>query len=147
MTETATFAAGCFWGVQRAFERLEGVVETEAGYTGGHTRDPSYDQVCSGTTGHAEAVQVVYDPDEISFEALLEAFWGLHDPFRGPRVAQYRSAIFHHTEDQRRLAEAAMAELEASRESAGSLSTELSAAGDWWPAEAYHQHYHDKLER
>ncbi len=147
MTETATFAAGCFWGVQRTFDRLEGVVDTEAGYTGGHAPDPTYEQVCSGTTGHAEAVRVLYDPARISYEALLEAFWGTHDPFRRPRAAQYRSAIFHHTEAQRRTAKSAIDELEASRESAGRLATELSPARTWWAAEADHQHYHDKLDK
>src|SRR5437899_2217322 len=116
-TETATFAAGCFWGVEETFRNTNGVVSTEVGYTGGASVDPSYEQVCSGVTGHAEAVQVTYDPSVVSYGKLLEIFWENHNPTtvnrQGPDVGeQYRSAIFFHTPQQERIAAASKEELE-----------------------------------
>jgi peptide-methionine (S)-S-oxide reductase len=147
MSQKATFAAGCFWGVEAAFRGLEGVEDAISGYTGGHTIDPTYPQVCSGSTGHAEAVDVTFDPARISYERLLTAFWKMHDPTQknrqGPDVGtQYRSAIFFHSPEQQ-------AEAIASRDAlAPSLSkpiaTEITAATTFYPAEAYHQRYAER---
>ncbi|HEX5274381.1 MAG TPA: peptide-methionine (S)-S-oxide reductase MsrA [Candidatus Rubrimentiphilum sp.] len=145
--ETAVFAAGCFWGVEAAFRQLPGVLEVTSGYTGGRTVAPSYQDVCSGQTGHAEAVEIIYDPQQISYDTLLDAFWKIHDPTtpnrQGPDVGtQYRSAIFTHGDEQQRLAEASRA-----REQ-GKLSkpvvTEIAPAGDFYPAEDYHQRYFER---
>jgi peptide-methionine (S)-S-oxide reductase len=146
-TETATFGAGCFWGVEYVFERVPGVVETEVGYAGGHTENPTYRDVCSHGTGHAEVLRVRFDPALVSFEQLLEVFWAMHDPTQvnrqGPDVGdQYRSAIFTHSDEQQRLAEA-------SREAAQArfdrpIATEITPAGPFYPAEDYHQRYYDK---
>src|SRR5512137_452197 len=116
-TDTATFAAGCFWGVQAELDKVKGVVQTTVGYTGGHTEHPTYKDVCSDTTGHAEAVQVVYDPTVVTYEQLLDRFWSMHDPTtpnrQGPDFgSQYRSAIFYHDEKQKAVAIASMGELE-----------------------------------
>lgn len=142
--EQATFAAGCFWGVEETFRQTPGVVETSVGYTGGHAESPTYKQVCAGNTGHAEAVRVIYDPSEVSYDRLLEVFWESHDPTQrnrqGPDVgSQYRSAIFYHDESQREAAEA-------SRERAQErfrrpIATEITPAGAFWQAEEYHQQY------
>jgi peptide-methionine (S)-S-oxide reductase len=145
--ETAVFAAGCFWGVEAAFRQLPGVLEVTSGYTGGHTVAPSYQDVCSGRTGHAEAVEVIYDPQQISYDALLDAFWKIHDPTtpnrQGPDVGtQYRSAIFTHGAEQRRLAEASRAREQANQSKP--IVTEIAAAGDFYPAEDYHQRYFEK---
>jgi peptide-methionine (S)-S-oxide reductase len=145
----ATFAAGCFWGVEAAFRKLEGVTATRVGYTGGRTRNPTYRQVCSHTTGHAEAVEVVYDPGQISYEELLHVFWGLHDPTVPPgREAdpdsQYRSAIFYHREEQKNAAEASREALEASGKYARPIATRIVPAETFWPAEDYHQQYYEK---
>lgn len=142
----ATFAAGCFWGVQEAFSQVPGVLSTEAGYTGGHVSHPTYEQVCTGRTGHAEAVRVEYDPAVVSYEQLLDVFFSIHDPTQvgrqGPDVGpQYRSVIFFHTPEQERAAREALARLAATGAYRRPLATEVVAAGDWWPAETYHQHY------
>jgi peptide-methionine (S)-S-oxide reductase len=129
----ATFAAGCFWGVEEAFRQLPGVLEVQVGYTGGHTENPTYEEVCSGTTGHAEAVELEYDPDQISYDQLLDAFFAMHNAAR-PTKAQYRSAIFVHSPEQQ---SAALARTEG-------LATEVEVAGPFYRAEEYHQHYMEK---
>ena len=143
-TDTATFAAGCFWGVEEAFRGLGGVVATRVGYTGGHAANPTYEEVCTGRTGHAEAVRVVYDPEVITYDDLLEAFWKSHDPTtpnrQGPDVgAQYRSAIFVHNDDQRQAAEASREK--GQRRLDRPIVTEIVEAGPFYEAEAYHQQY------
>lgn len=145
-TDIATFAAGCFWGVEEAFRTTPGVVETEVGYTGGQTEDPSYYEVCTGQTGHAEAVRVTYNPQEIGFNALLDIFWWMHNPTslnkQGPDIGtQYRSAIFYHTPEQKRLAEASRAKLESLKTFDKPIVTQIIPVGPWYPAEEYHQHY------
>src|SRR5882762_10510925 len=142
--EKATFGAGCFWGVEAAFRQVKGVVSTTVGYSGGHTSNPTYKDVCSGRTGHAEVVQVDYDPAQVSFNDLLNVFWENHDPTtmnrQGPDVgAQYRSAIFFHSPQQGAAAKA-------SKEKAQSLFrnkivTEITQASEFYPAEDYHQQY------
>lgn len=148
--EKATFAAGCFWGVESAFRELigKGAISTRVGYTGGHTERPTYEQVCSHTTGHAEAVEVVFDPKKISYKELLKVFWNIHDPTtpnrQGPDVGDnYRSAIFYHSLEQRKLAEESKAELQKSMHK-GVVVTEIVPAGKFWPAEDYHQQYFEK---
>lgn len=148
-TETATFAAGCFWGVEAAFRQVPGVVSTTVGYTGGTRDDPSYRQVCTGRTGHAEAVQVVYDPERVSYDDLLVVFWDNHDPTtpnrQGPDVGtQYRSAVFVHDDEQRASATGSRDELDASRRFRRPIVTEIAAASTFWPAEDYHQQYLEK---
>ena len=145
-TAVATFAAGCFWGVEEAFRTLPGVVETAVGYTGGSRPDPSYEQVCTGRTGHAEAVRVVYDPSRIGYRALLDRFFAIHDPTtrnrQGPDIGeQYRSAIFFHTPEQEREARALVAELERSGRFRRPIATEIVPAGPFYRAEEYHQQY------
>ena len=147
--EKATFAAGCFWGVEEAFYDEPGVISTRAGYTGGTLDHPTYQQVCSDTTGHAEAVEVTFDPSQISYTQLLKIFWQIHDPTQvdrqGPDVGrQYRSAIFYHTEQQRREAESSREQLDSSGRYHRSIATEVLPAGVFWEAEAYHQQYHRK---
>jgi len=146
-TATATFAAGCFWGVEAAFRQIPGVLEATSGYTGGEMANPSYQDVCTGRTGHAEAVQVTYDPTRISYERLLDAFWQIHDPTtpnrQGPDVGtQYRSAIFTHGADQQRLAEESRAKEQANQRKP--IVTEIVAASEFFPAEEYHQRYFEK---
>ncbi len=147
--EIAIFAAGCFWGVEAAFRQVPGVVSTAVGYSGGSTPDPTYQQVCTGTTGHAEVVRVEFDPDRVSFEELLRVFWRAHDPTtlnrQGPDVGtQYRSAIFFDGADQERLARAS---LEAERQSGchqRPIVTEITPASAFYRAEEYHQQYLEK---
>lgn len=146
MPSTALLAAGCFWGVEEAFRIVPGVLSTEAGYTGGRTKYPSYEDVCTGTTGHAEAVRVTFDPTVISYEQLLDVFWECHDPTQvnrqGPDVGdQYRSAIFVLDADQRHAAEASKAARSASSKHKRPLATEITDAGEFWRAEEYHQQY------
>ena len=146
---TATFGAGCFWGVEARFRELPGVVDAPCGYMGGHTSEPTYRQVCSGDTGHAEVVQVVYDDEEISYERLLEAFFDMHNPTtlnrQGPdHGSQYRSAVFYHDEEQKTLAEQKIPELDQSGRWSDPIVTEVTAAGDFWRAEEYHQRYFEK---
>jgi peptide-methionine (S)-S-oxide reductase len=146
-TEQATFAAGCFWGVEAEFRQIPGVVATTVGYTGGRTDDPSYEQVCSHTTGHAEAVLVEFDPAQVSYDELLDAFWRLHDPTQlnrqGPDVGdQYRSAIFFHSPEQEAAAKAAKEAAQA--RFSKPIVTEITEAPKFWPAEDYHQRYLEK---
>ena len=149
MTETAIFGAGCFWGVEAAFRRIEGVVETSVGYSGGHMAAPTYDDVCSGRTGHAEVVRVVFDPARVGYETLLAHFWRMHDPTQidrqGPDVgAQYRSVIFYGSEAQEAAATASKAVLV---EAGHPIATEIEPAAAYWPAEDYHQRYFEKNRR
>ncbi|MDG6220093.1 MAG: peptide-methionine (S)-S-oxide reductase MsrA, partial [Candidatus Thermoplasmatota archaeon] len=144
--EKATFAAGCFWGVEAAFKILPGVVSTTVGYTGGNKDNPTYEEVCTGTTGHAEACEVVFDPKLVSYEDLLALFWNIHDPTQVNRQgndvgAQYRSAIFFHTQEQENLAKKAKEELVAS---GAPIATEIIHSVKFWEAEDYHQDYLDK---
>lgn len=142
----ATFAAGCFWGVEEAFRQTPGVLETTVGYTGGQLDHPTYEQVCSDRTGHAEAVEVRFDPDRISYARLLEMFWSLHNPTtlnrQGPDVgSQYRSAVFYHDDQQREQAEAMKRRLDESGVFGRPIVTEITPASTFWPAEDYHQQY------
>jgi len=143
----ATLAGGCFWCLDGAYRDLRGVISVESGYAGGHMPNPTYEQVCTGATGHAEVVRITYDPDEISYRDLLEAFFFVHDPTtlnrQGADVGtQYRSAIFHHDEDQKREAEAIIAELEAEGAFDDPIVTEVTALDAYWPGEGYHQDYY-----
>jgi peptide-methionine (S)-S-oxide reductase len=145
--QTATFAAGCFWGVEDAFRQVPGVIDAVSGYIGGHVEDPTYRQVCSHTTGHAEAVEVTFDPERIGYEQLLSLFWQLHDPTQlnrqGPDVGdQYRSAIFTHGEEQERAAVASRDREQ--RKHAQPIVTQILPAPRFWPAEEYHQRYFEK---
>ena len=145
----ATFAAGCFWGVEASFRQIKGVTATAVGYTGGNTVDPSYEQVCRGDTGHAEAVQVDFDPAQVSFEELLAVFWDCHDPTtkdrQGPDVgSQYRSAIFAHSAEQAEAARASKARLEAEGRFPRPIVTEIVDAAPFYMAEDYHQQYLEK---
>lgn len=142
----AAFAAGCFWGVEKVFSKIPGVVSTQVGYTGGTTKEPAYRQVTTGRTGHAEAVEVTYDPARVSFEALLIAFWERHDPTtlnrQGPDVGtQYRSAIFFHNPEQEAAALKSKQILEEARVFEGPIVTEIVPAQTFYPAEEYHQDY------
>jgi len=142
----ATFAAGCFWGVEELFRTTAGVIETQVGYMGGHTESPSYKQVCSGATGHAEVVDLQFDPAIISYAQLLEKFWAKHNPTSLNRQGwdigtQYRSAIFFHTEEQRQIAEQSKAALIANGSYSDPVVTEITPAGPFWRAEDYHQQY------
>lgn len=150
--EKATFAAGCFWGVEAAFRRVEGVAATTVGYTGGHFDNPTYEDVCSDRTGHAEAVEVIYDPARVSYEGLLEVFWGCHDPTQrnrqGPDVgSQYRSGIFYHDQRQKAAAESSKDKLDRSGRLGRPIATEIVPAATFWPAEDYHQQYLQKRGR
>ncbi len=144
--ESATFGAGCFWGVEEAFRNIEGVTDTAVGYSGGTIERPTYKDVCSGRTGHAEVVQVRFDPDRVSYEQLLDVFWSIHDPTQlnrqGPDVGtQYRSVIFHHTPEQEAAARASRENLEASGRLRRPVVTEITPAAAFWRAEEYHQQY------
>jgi peptide-methionine (S)-S-oxide reductase len=150
MTQRATFAAGCFWGVEAAFRRVPGVTATRVGYTGGHTDDPSYYDVCSDTTGHAEAVEVTYDPEQVSYEELLAVFWANHDPTtpnrQGPDVgSQYRSAVFFHSPEQQEVALKTKAAIQAALPVP--VVTEVVPAETFYEAEDYHQQYFEKQGR
>ena len=150
--ETAIVAAGCFWGVEARIRPLNGVIDTEVGYTGGHTEDPTYEQVCSHRTGHAEAVRVQFDPGRITYEELVEAFFSLHDPTQlnrqGPDLGdQYRSAIFAQSPEQERVARQVKARLVAENRFKRPIVTEISPAGAFYRAEEYHQRYHEKHGR
>ena len=147
--EKATFAGGCFWCMEPPFDKLDGVISTTSGYIGGRTRNPTYEEVSAGGTGHAEAVQVVYDPARISYEQLLQVFWHNIDPTVRNRQfcdvgSQYRTAIFSHDAGQRRLAEASKAALERNKPFSDPVLTEIAAAGEFYPAEEYHQDFYLK---
>jgi peptide-methionine (S)-S-oxide reductase len=147
--QKAIFAAGCFWGIEDAFRRVPGVQDAVSGYTGGHTDNPTYREVCSDRTGHAEAVEVTYDPHKVSYQQLLDVFWEIHDPTQknrqGPDVgSQYRSAIFTLDEEQKRVAEESKKRLEESGKFARPIATEIVPAEMFWRAEEYHQRYHEK---
>ena len=147
-TELATFGAGCFWCTEAVFERLPGVVAVKSGYEGGDGADPTYRQVCTGKTGHAEVVQIEFDPERVSFEQLLDLFWRMHDPTtlnrQGADVgSQYRSVVFYHGEAQREAAEAMKRKLDASDTFDDSIVTEISPAQTFYEAEDYHQDYFD----
>jgi len=147
--EEAIFAAGCFWGVEAAFRQIPGVLDTEVGYTGGRVANPTYQDVCYHNTGHAEAVRVEFDPQQITFGELVNVFWQIHDPTtmnrQGPDVgSQYRSAIFYKTEQQKTEAETAKKKLDASGALPRPIVTEVTAAGPFWRAEEYHQRYAEK---
>jgi peptide-methionine (S)-S-oxide reductase len=148
-TAVATFAGGCFWCVEEAFDKVDGVISTTSGYIGGHVANPKYEQVSRGDTGHAEAVQVEYDPNVVSYETLLGVFWRNIDPVDAggqfcDRGEQYRSAIFYHDEQQRELAERSKRELEESGQLPGPIVTEIVAATEFYPAEDYHQDYYKR---
>lgn len=148
-TAKATFAGGCFWCMEPPFDQLDGVISTTSGYTGGQSKNPTYEQVSAGGTGHAEVVEIVYDPKRVSYEKLLEVFWKNIDPtVRNAQFCdtgnQYRSAIFYHDDEQKRLAEASKAALEKSKPFAGAIVTEIVRASEFYPAETYHQDYYLK---
>ena len=149
MTEKATFGAGCFWGVEAAFRQVKGVKATAVGYAGGQAKNPTYKEVCTDATGHAEVVQVEYDPAEVTYDVLLGVFWVSHDPTQlnrqGPDVgAQYRSVIFFHTPEQEAAARESKAALEASGRFRRPIVTEILPAPEFWLAEDYHQQYLEK---
>ena len=150
--EKATFAAGCFWGVEAAFRQLPGVVATRVGYTGGHTDDPTYERVCSHTTGHAEAVEVTFDPERVSYEQLLDVFWTNHNPTTKNRQGfdigdQYRSAVFFHSPEQQDAAERTKEAVEAKLHWPKKVVTQIVPAPEFYEAEDYHQQYLEKSGR
>ena len=147
--EKATFGAGCFWGVEAQFRQVKGVTSATVGYSGGAMEDPSYEDVCSGKTGHAEAVEVIFDPEMISYDQLLDVFWSIHDPTtlnrQGPDVgSQYRSAIFTHDSGQDAAARASKERLQSSAGNAREIVTEITPATAFYRAEDYHQQYFEK---
>ncbi|MBN1268035.1 MAG: peptide-methionine (S)-S-oxide reductase MsrA [Kiritimatiellae bacterium] len=147
--QKATFGAGCFWGVQDAFNRVKGVVSTQVGYAGGRTVNPTYKQVCAGDTGHAEVCEVTYDPSQVSYEQLLDVFWRIHDPTQVNRQGwdmgdQYRSVIFYHTAEQKAEAEASKKKFGRSGRYRRPIATAIEAAGPFYRAEEYHQQYLEK---
>ena len=150
--DKATFAAGCFWGVEVAYRRVAGVTATRVGYTGGDTSNPSYESVCTGQTGHAEAVEVTFDPARLGYDDLLEVFWALHDPTQLDRQgfdvgSQYRSAIFTHGPEQEAAARASMERLQAAGRAGEQVVTRIEPAGRFYQAEDYHQRYFEKRQR
>ena len=151
MAEIAIFAAGCFWGVEAAFRKIDGVTETAVGYIGGQAENPSYEDVCGGHTGHAEAVRVTFDPVKVTYEDLLAVFWASHDPTslnrQGPDTgSQYRSAIFHGSPAQEAAARASKAAEEQSGRHGKAIVTEIAPAGTFHMAESYHQQYFEKRQ-
>jgi peptide-methionine (S)-S-oxide reductase len=147
-TSLATFAGGCFWCMEPPFDKVEGVLETTSGYTGGHKKNPTYEEVCSGKTGHCEAVQIEYDPAQVTYEKLLEVFWRNIDPTTPDRQfcdvgTQYRPEIFYHDDEQRRLAEASLSRLKESGRFER-VGVQISAAEKFYPAEDYHQDFYKK---
>jgi peptide-methionine (S)-S-oxide reductase len=144
--DTATLGAGCFWCVEAVFQRLEGVLTVESGYSGGSVKNPAYREVCNGTTGHAEVARITYDKSKLSFDELLEVFWKTHDPttlnYQGnDHGTQYRSVVFYHNEEQKKLAEKYKAEINASGAYPNPIVTEISPAKEFYKAEDYHQNY------
>ena len=149
MMEKGTFAAGCFWGVEAAFRLVDGVTSTTVGYTGGNLKNPSYEDVCSGTTGHAEAILVEYDPSRVSYNDLLDVFWSSHDPTtlnrQGPDIGdQYRSAIFIHNSEQKAQAETSKEKMQESGRYKNPIVTDVTSAPEFYRAEEYHQQYFEK---
>jgi peptide-methionine (S)-S-oxide reductase len=147
-TEVATFGTGCFWCTEAVFQELKGVAKVYSGYMGGHVADPSYEEVCTGTTGHAECLQIFYDPEVLSYDELLEVFWESHDPTQLNRQGndigtQYRSAIFYHTEEQREKAEHYKTQLDKEGAYPNPIVTEITPATMFYPAEDYHQDYYN----
>ncbi|PRX34746.1 peptide-methionine (S)-S-oxide reductase [Orenia metallireducens] len=147
--EKATFAAGCFWGVQALFDKIDGVSSTTVGYIGGQTDNPTYEEVCTDQTGHAEAIEIIFDPNKVSYEELLEVFWTNHNPTtlnqQGVDVGtQYRSAIFYHNKEQAKTAKKAKEALDNSDRYQKPIVTEMTAATTFYPAEKYHQKYLEK---
>ena len=147
--EKATLGAGCFWGVEAAFRKIEGVASTTVGYAGGSFKDPTYKDVCSGKTGHAEVVQVEYDPSKVSYEELLRVFWNIHDPTtlnrQGPDIGtQYRSVVLFHNPEQEAAATASKQKLQSSGRYQKSIVTEITPASEFYRAEDYHQQYFEK---
>jgi len=145
--EIATFAAGCFWGVEAAFQKIKGITKTTVGYTGGKTKNPTYEQVCTNKTGHAEAIQIMYNPEQIKYDRILETFWSIHDPTQlnrqGPDIGtQYRSAIFYHSEEQKKIAEQSKESKQ--KQYNKKIVTEIIPAQEFYPAEEYHQKYLEK---
>jgi peptide-methionine (S)-S-oxide reductase len=145
----ATFGSGCFWCTQAVFQRLNGVEKVVAGYSGGQVDHPTYEQVCTGATGHAESIQITYDPAKISYDQLLEVFWKMHDPTTRNRQGndvgpQYRSVIFYHDAEQKKLAESYRSKLDAEHIWNRPIVTEIVPFTKFWPAEAYHQNYYEK---
>ena len=145
--EKATFGAGCFWGVEYVYRRVPGVVDVQVGYSGGTLPNPSYEQVCSHTTGHAEVAQVTFDPEQVTFDQLLEVFWAMHDPTQvnrqGPDIGdQYRSVVFAHSEEQRQAVESSKARAQA--KFSKPIATEIVPLSAFYPAEGYHQAYYEK---
>jgi len=148
-TETATFAGGCFWCMEHPFDELPGIISTTSGYTGGHQKHPTYQQVSAGTTGHTEAMQVVFDPKRISYAELLHVYWRNTDPTTANRQfcdvgTQYRPAIFYHSEAQKQAAESSKKALIQNKSFDGNIVTEITRASSFWPAEEYHQNYYLK---
>jgi len=144
-----TFAAGCFWGVEASFMKLKGVESTTVGYMGGKTENPSYKEVCTDKTGHAEVVQIEYNPDKIKYKELLDIFWNIHDPTQKNRQGvdigtQYRSAIFYHNKDQKNIAEKEKKKLEKSGKYKKKIETDIKPAENFYRAEEYHQKYFEK---
>jgi peptide-methionine (S)-S-oxide reductase len=150
--EKATFAAGCFWGVEAEFREVSGVIDTVVGFTGGTTANPTYKEVCTGRTGHAEACEVTFDPSKVSYDQLLDVFWQIHDPTtrdrQGPDFGtQYRSAIFYHSPEQQAAALRSKVALEAAGRFKRPIVTEIVPAGPFYRAEEYHQRYLEKAGR
>ena len=151
-SQKAIFAAGCFWGVEDKFRKVKGVISTRVGYTGGHFSNPTYKKVCSHKTGHAEAVEVTFNPAEVSYDELLEVFWAIHDPTTLNRQGldvgtQYRSAIFYIDNEQKEKAERSKAKLDASNRFKKPIVTQIVPASDFWQAEEYHQQYVEKQKK
>ena len=149
MRELATFGAGCFWGVEAAFRNIPGVIDAAVGYSGGKTENPTYRDVCSDETGHAEVVQVTFDPEKVSYQQLLDAFFKMHDPTQvnrqGPDFGtQYRTAIFFHSPEQEAIAKKTKEALQASGKFRAPIATEITPASPFWRAEEYHQRYLEK---
>ena len=147
--EKATFGAGCFWGVEASFRKIPGVVETKVGYMGGSLENPTYEDVCTDKTGHAEVVQIIYDESKISYDKLLDIFWNIHDPTQlnkqGPDIGtQYRSVVFYHNEEQRKIAEKSKKDLQSLKKFRKTIVTEIKKAETFYPAEEYHQQYLEK---
>lgn len=149
MSEIATFGAGCFWGIEAAFRRVPGVIDAAVGYSGGHQPNPTYKDVCTDETGHAEVVQVTFDPAQVSYEKLLDTFWTIHDPTQvnrqGPDFgSQYRTAIFFHTPEQEQIAKKSRDAKDAGGKFKRPIATEITPAGTFYRAEEYHQKYLEK---